>query len=720
MLLELAAVVAFTLALWFTGRPLARWALGPGRDAEEIVLAFTISATVVPALAMAIALIWGVLLGPVPYLAAALVLFLLPHVLPVTRHGPAHHGLGHIPPPGHIGLVALALAAGIFLLYMTVVRDIPTPMEESYWQTCTQEAMYHAMGLGRVTWLASSVIEHPGSVYYYPRAPEPLPTVDRSLGVENTFYLTVPPRILPDNFLAYGRVATKDQRLGNTAIFGLFVTFLGIFGVRYAFSLFGALICSWGYIITRRLFGDTLTPLLAFPVLGLGLLDLSFVYLLTDPLFAFVLSASVLHIVLFERGVRPALVAGLLLGMLLGVRDVSVLLVPAALYALAGQRRWRAAVIALAIGALLSALPWLYWHQYAYGTPFTTEAVTKHTYIEPFDYSILGVDFRLPVLMNWPLHDSVVRTPVYPFPVFVLLPLVVAATLGWPLVAMVLPGLKELVGSDRRALKVLIIWVLPLWIFLSVQENWNEPRMGLLLLVMPALTAVALGGLRRAYQWPELVAVGLVAIVTFAAVVQGYDVPPDPRWSKVNRIITPPDPDELTHHKLALTSPHLLPLQPADLEYDPIAVLAELGAAGPSRRIEDLDCYRPRFNVDTSDIILDLRSGGEGPWRFSLLTTRWTGTPLILPGPVAGSPIIIFGTGAPGTCTLLHLDASVVDGELVIEVRALPGTSCHLHCGASLLATSTGALRILPGEDARTLVLRTSDGDRRLTLSQAA
>ena len=321
--------------------------------------------------------------------------------------------------------------------------------------------------------------------------------------------------------------------------------------------------------------------------------------------------------------------------------------------------------------------------------------------------------------MNWPLHDSVVRTPLYPFPVFVLLPLVVAATLGWPLIAMVLPGIKELVGSDRRALKVLILWVLPLWIFLSVQENWNEPRMGLLLMVMPALTALMLGGLRRAGRWPELVVVGLVAIATFAAVVQNYDVPPDPRWSKLNRIITPPDPHTLTHHKLALTSPHLLPLQPADLEYDPAAVLAELGAAGPSRRIEDLDCYRPRFNVDASDIILDLRSGDEGPWRFSLLTTRWTGTPLILPGPVAGSPIIRFGTSAPGACTLLHLSVSESDGELVIEVRAAPGASCRVHCGASLLATSTGALRVLPGEDARTLVLRTNDGDRRLALSRA-
>jgi len=266
---------------------------------------------------------------------------------------------------------------------------------------------------------------------------------------------------------------------------------------------------------------------------------------------------------------------------------------------------------------------------------------------------------------------------------------------------------------------VFVINLKRVWIFLSVQENWNEPRMGLLLLVMPALSVLALGGLRRAGQWPELVVVGIVAITTFAALVQVYDVPPDPRWNKVNRIITPPDPDELTYHKLALISPKILPLQPADLEYDPAAIITELGAAGPSRRIEELDCYRPRFNVDASDIVLDLRSGGEGPWRFSLLTTRWAGKPLVIPGPVASSPIIRFGTSAPGECTLLHLDASRIGDELVIEVHPASGTSCHVHCGASLQATSTGALRVLPGEDVRTLVLRTNDGDRRLAVSQA-
>lgn len=705
MLLETLAVAAFTLGLWLAGLPLARSLLGAGRGAEEAVLAPTLALALVPTLALAASFLGaGALMGRGMMLAAAALLAAAPLIgacaLPRT-----------LPRPGRVGAVVVALAAAVFLLHLALDRYPPTPMAESFWNTCTYEAVYDAMGVGNVTWLMSSVLEEPGPVYYYPRSPLPLPPVDRPPGMLAAYYLAPTAGLLPQNFLSYGYVGIKDQRIGNTALFSLPVSYLGAFGFRYAGAAFAALACAWVFLLACNLAGSPWIAALAIPLVGLSLLDLSHVLVQPDHLFGLALSASVLHLALNARGPRRWFAAGLLFGVLVGVRDVAVLLAPALGAALWRRGGWKGAA-ALAAGAALAAFPWMYWHAYAYGNPFTSEALQRG-FVEPFEHSLLGVRLRLPVLLNWPFIDRVVRTPAYPFPVAVFLPLALMRTMGWLLLSLLVPGAALLGRREPRTLAVALLWALPLWLFLSVQEDWNEHKTALVLLVVPAVVPVALAGLRR--PRPVLVAAGLAALAAGALLARGLDVPGDARWRLVNRLESPPGPEELGRWRGELTAPRLLPSLRPSIGLDPRGALADLEGAGPLAGIGGSDCYLPRFHVDDSVVALDLSAAERGEWRLSLMTRRWAGRPEV--GREGDAAVIRFSGDGRSPCTLIHVDVAAVSGDVEVRVREAPGASCGVMCSTAREGGESGSLRILPPPGARRLVLRHGQATSSLELS---
>jgi hypothetical protein len=188
-------------------------------------------------------------------------------------------------------------------------------------------------------------------------------------------------------------------------------------------------------------------------------------------------------------------------------------------------------VLLLATAFILNA-PFLAWNHYAFGSMFTHAAMyTGYDGWRPqFDHKLplLGTPFKFNGMLNWPFYDEVVRTPHFPLPVFLLLPLTVIRSFGLVLSALGLAGIAFLWRDDRAATVLLLLWVLPYFVFFLPQENWSELKMTFLLPIYPAMALLVLAGVRGSR--PLHIAVALLLLVVLVRIAATSEYPPDPRW----------------------------------------------------------------------------------------------------------------------------------------------------------------------------------------------
>jgi len=360
---------------------------------------------------------------------------------------------------------------------------------------------------------------------------------DRSLAFnESCIYttaLTATGHVNPEIRLLVENI--QDARLGNTGVLAGFIAVFGQVGFRVLYGVCGVLLALGGFTLgligtNRRLwawFALALLPLnpavAGIPLLDENLLTLSF--------------AGAGLALLLQRPRWFA--AGALIALAVTMRHVMILAIPATIW-IAWNSTQRIKALCRYLGAFfLFTLPENLHHLLApsIGSLFRFESNPQYP---AFPYELLGMNFQWNGLLNWPFHESIVRTPGNPFPTFVRWPLWLADHLGLVLFALLVIGFCAAWSSPRgRALAGFwLLWWGPVQASLAVQEAWDVPnKMGVIVVVFAAFVAWMVYGGRWVQQRPlhggVCVAVLVVLGLGAAAGVEQWRPPVDERYYTV-------------------------------------------------------------------------------------------------------------------------------------------------------------------------------------------
>ncbi len=324
---------------------------------------------------------------------------------------------------------------------------------------------------------------------------------------------------------------TQDARLGIPAVMSAFIALFQGVGLRLLFALCGGLIALGAYTLALVLGGGRLLGLVALAALALNPYVLK-IPLLDENLVSLAFSATFVPWLLRHRS--PWLLIGLLASLVLGMRHILVLALPAWLWAVASGPERRKALPPFLIGLAVGTLPYHLHHYLALGSVLRFESFSQLPAF-PHHLAVFG-DFQWHGLLNWPLHEEVVRTPHMPLPMWAMWPLALLDHFGWLLAG--ITGLGFCIGwlRDRRTWLFWLLWFVPAFAALLVQENWDYPnKMFVVVILFWAPLGWFLDGLRGLWRWPTGMAVGVAvcggALWLLAASLGDVRAPADPRYT---------------------------------------------------------------------------------------------------------------------------------------------------------------------------------------------
>jgi len=292
----------------------------------------------------------------------------------------------------------------------------------------------------------------------------------------------------------------QDARLGNTGVLAGFVGVFGQIGFRLLYGVCGILLALGGFTL-----GWICTDQRKFAWLGLAVLPLNpsvaGIPLLDENLLTLSFAGPGLALLLR----RPRwFAAGALIALAVTMRHVMILAIPATII-IAWSSSHRFVALRNYLGAFfLFTLPENLHHLMApsIGSLLRFESNPQYP---AFPYKLLGMDLEWNGLLNWPLHDTIVRTPGNPFPTFVRWPLWLADHLGLLLFALLVVGFFAAWTSSRGRILALfwLLWWGPVQASLAVQEAWDVPnKMGVIIVVFASFVAWMLYGARWVQQRP--------------------------------------------------------------------------------------------------------------------------------------------------------------------------------------------------------------------------
>ena len=313
---------------------------------------------------------------------------------------------------------------------------------------------------------------------------------------EKLYSYTLPGR-LPENLInkdADG-ISSKDQRLGGAIIFTPWYLFFNIFGFRLFFALSGVLIAIFVFLTSRLLFKNFYISIFSCAIAALNSYILSINNL--NPNILGLMIVSILLYLLLEENPN-GLIIGLVYGTLGGIRNESILFLPAIIYKLFISPHEKNRQIALfLLGSIITIAPILYWNNYAFGNPFMhpTQFPGLGGFRPVFEHRFLFWKFNFNGMLNFPFYHKIIRTPYFSFPTFLLLPLTLISSFGIIISALIFSGAINLFKKHRQLFIFLILWLAPMYILLSLQENWSNLKMTFLLMFLSPLFIFIAAGL---------------------------------------------------------------------------------------------------------------------------------------------------------------------------------------------------------------------------------
>lgn len=320
-----------------------------------------------------------------------------------------------------------------------------------------------------------------------------------------------------------------DARLGNTALLAMSLVVFRDLGFHVLYALCGFLIAMGGYLIGRITGGRAAWGWIGMVFLALNPYVLT-IMLPDENLFALTVSAFLLPLALRQH--TSFLALGVLFGLLVAMRHVMILAMPALLLVACRSPARTRNVGLFSLAFLIFTLPMHLHHLLALGSILRFES---HTQFPPLEYDILGWKFHWHGMLNWPFHDETVRTPHNPYPTFLLWPLYLAGYLGLGLFTLLTLGFGILWRYSAPQATFWILWSVPVLFFLAVQESWDHAnKMGVIVIVFSAFTAwlVAGGRFVRHGGWKGLLAVASIALCAHVSIlaVRDWRVPADERY----------------------------------------------------------------------------------------------------------------------------------------------------------------------------------------------
>ena len=342
---------------------------------------------------------------------------------------------------------------------------------------------------------------------------------------------------LPHDLVGEGTygIVSKDQRIGAGITFTVPYLVFGAAGFRVMYAGFGALAFLLSFAAGRRLFGGQMLP----AVLGLVVAVNPFMLSMNRLNANFISVTVMMGIMALLLQERPRwLLIGLIYGALGGIRNEAIMLVPAGLLLLLSTRNGRRGIIFFLAGAVTGIAPYLAWNKYAFGKALihASQFSDFEGWRPMFKHSLLGWEFEFNGLFNWPFHDHLVRTPHYPFPTYLTLPLTLILCFGVVLSALAIIGLWAQWRTDRRWFCFLALWItccLGLFLF---QENWEEPKTTFGALNIPPLGVFMVRGIQWIAQrprcWKRWAALAVTVLALEGAILgaRSVEVPVDERW----------------------------------------------------------------------------------------------------------------------------------------------------------------------------------------------
>ncbi|MSQ83882.1 MAG: hypothetical protein EXR77_13520 [Myxococcales bacterium] len=355
----------------------------------------------------------------------------------------------------------------------------------------------------------------------------------------------------------------EDQRLGNPAVLSGYVALFGAFGFRVVYALCGGFAALGGYLLGRQALGKPSWGWVVLVVLPLNPY-VAKLPLIDENLMTMGFAALVLPLATRAQNV-PWGHVGVLLGLCTMMRHTLILTLPAfawAIWSQSGQRRRNSALRdALWFFTAFTAVTWVcHLHHYlAFGSLLRFESFAQFPH--PYPHRLVG---QWEGLLGWPFAPELIRTPGNPFPTFILWPLYLAAHLGVVLFAALVLGVVALWQVSPRQGAFWLLWLGPMAIALSVQENWDVPnKMGVIYMVFHPLALWTAAGLQAVRRSPRRAGVALLTLVLTSTggmlALRGFQVPDDQRYFDYHRGERAEDPAYVTAQRDLLTAPKLWP-----------------------------------------------------------------------------------------------------------------------------------------------------------------
>lgn len=310
------------------------------------------------------------------------------------------------------------------------------------------------------------------------------------------------PGKLPENLInnAADGISTKDQRLGGAIIFVPWYVFFNLFGFRLLFAMSGVLIAFFVFLTARLL---SLRPGICFFAATISALNSYILSINTlNPNLLGMMLISIMLYLLIQKSPK-GFVIGLVYGVLGGIRNESLLFLPAIIYKLfiSTDNKGRSLVLLL-LGTAITIAPILYWNYYAFGNPFMhpTQFPGLGGFRPVFEHHFLFWKFNFNGMLNYPFYHKLIRTPYFSFPTFLLLPLTLITSWGIIIFSFVFTGTLNLLKKHRATFIFLMLWFIPMYLLLSVQENWSELKMTFLLLIINPLVLFMSFGIEKLFS----------------------------------------------------------------------------------------------------------------------------------------------------------------------------------------------------------------------------
>lgn len=345
---------------------------------------------------------------------------------------------------------------------------------------------------------------------------------------------------IPQNLVdinSYG-IITQDQRLGSGVIFSVPFLFLGIFGFRFLNALIIALAFLILYLTGKKIFKKEFLCLLLAIIVIFNPYFISINRLNPNVIALFVFSITLFFLLHEEKNY---LILGLLYGILGSVRYEAIIFAPAILFILykTEKRHFIRNTLIFASSAFIAILPFLLWNKFAFGGFFVhpTQSPLLLGFRPVFPHNFVGMKFNFNGMLNYPFYTGIIRTPHFPYPVFLMLPLVIIKSFGLLLFSLMFFGIFYLIKQQRNILLFLLMWLIILLLFLAPQENWDEFKMTYILLMFPAVAIFVTKGIELfvyKISLKKMLALLLIIIILILLVkmMSNLNFPADGRWYK--------------------------------------------------------------------------------------------------------------------------------------------------------------------------------------------